>query len=70
MIVFANRSSTTASVSRKVRSPAGRWVLITARTASANAMFVAVGTAQPWRAPPPARELMRTKHTAGSPARR
>ena len=50
MIVMASRSSTTARVSRKVRSAAGRWVLITASTASANAMSVAVGIAQPAQA--------------------
>ena len=47
MIVIATRSSTTASVSRKLRSAEGRWVPITASTASANAMSVAVGIAQP-----------------------
>ena len=53
MIVIANRSSTTAKVSRNVRNAAGRWVLMTARTASAKAMSVAVGIAQPCSAPPP-----------------
>ncbi len=47
MIVIAIRSSTTASVSRKVRSPEGRWVLIRARMATAKAMSVAVGIAHP-----------------------
>ena len=47
MMMIANRSSTTARVSRNVRSGAGRCVEITARTASAKAMSVAVGIAQP-----------------------
>ena len=47
MTVMASRSSTTARVSRNVRSALGRWVESTASTASANAMSVAVGTAQP-----------------------
>ena len=47
MIVMASRSSTTASVSRKVRSAAGRAGPTTASTARANAMSVAVGIAQP-----------------------
>lgn len=51
MIRIANRSSTTARVSRKARSALGREVPITASTASANAMSVAVGTAQPAREP-------------------
>ena len=51
MIVIASRSSTTARVSRKVRNDAGRWVLSKPSTASANAMSVAVGTAQPTGAP-------------------
>ncbi len=49
MTVIASRSSTTASVNRKVRSALGRWVDSTASTASAKAMSVAVGTAQPER---------------------
>jgi hypothetical protein len=51
---MANRSSTTAKVSRKVRSAAGRWVEITASTANAKAMSVAVGMAQPFGPVPPA----------------
>ncbi|CAM5503700.1 hypothetical protein SNARM312S_04695 [Streptomyces narbonensis] len=47
MIRIAKRSSTTARVSRKARSADGREVPMTARTASAKAMSVAVGTAQP-----------------------
>ena len=47
MMVMASRSSTTASVSRNVRRPEGRWVLITARIATAKAMSVAVGIAHP-----------------------
>ena len=47
--VMASRSSTTARVSRKVRSAVGRCVDSTASTASANAMSVAIGTAQPSR---------------------
>ena len=49
MTMIASRSSTTARVSRKVRSAVGRWVDSTASTASANAMSVAIGTAQPSR---------------------
>lgn len=49
MIRMANRSSTTASVSRKARSALGSDVPMTASTASAKAMSVAVGTAQPDR---------------------
>ena len=49
MTVIASRSSTTANVIRNVRSAVGRWVDNTASTASANAMSVAVGTAQPTR---------------------
>ena len=47
MTVIASRSSTTARVSRKVRNAVGRWVDSTASTARANAMSVAIGTAQP-----------------------
>jgi hypothetical protein len=47
MMVMASRSSTTARVRRNVRSPDGRWVLMTARTARAKAMSVAVGMAHP-----------------------
>ena len=53
MIVIASRSSTTARVSRNVRSAAGRCVLMTASTASANAMSVAVGIAHPASPSPP-----------------
>ena len=66
MIVIANRSSTTAKVSRNVRSATGRCVLITARTASAKAMSVAVGIAQPRRAPPPVVALTSTNRIAGT----
>src|ERR687897_155301 len=51
MTVMASRSSTTARVSRNVRSAVGRWVLITASTARAKAMSVADGIAQPSSAP-------------------
>jgi len=44
-MVIANKSSTTAKVSKKVRNAAGKWLLITANTATANAMSVAIGTA-------------------------
>ena len=54
MMVTASRSSTTARVSRNVRRAVGRWVPMTASTARANAMSVAVGMAQPPRASPPA----------------
>lgn len=47
MIRIAKRSSTTARVSRNARSADGSEVPMTARTASAKAMSVAVGTAQP-----------------------
>ena len=47
MTVIASRSSTTARVSRKVRNAVGRCVDSTASTARANAMSVAIGTAQP-----------------------
>ncbi len=47
MIEMASRSSTTASVSRNVRRAAGRCVLMTASTARAKAMSVAVGMAHP-----------------------
>ena len=60
MIVIASRSSTTASVSRKVRSAFGRWVEITARIATAKAMSVAVGIAQPRSASPPVPRLTST----------
>jgi hypothetical protein len=45
IMVIASRLSTTARVSRKVRSAADGWVPITASTASAKAMSVAVGMA-------------------------
>ena len=66
MMVMASRSSTTAKVSRKVRNAAGRWVLTTASTASANAMSVAVGMAQPANASGPAARLTSTKKSAGT----
>lgn len=53
MIRIAKRSSTTASVRRKARRAEGSEVPMTARTASAKAMSVAVGTAQPPSEPPP-----------------
>lgn len=59
MIRIAKRSSTTARVSRKARSADGSEVPMTARTASAKAMSVAVGTAQPSIEPLP-RALTRT----------
>ena len=65
MIVIASRSSTTARVSRNVRRPEGRWVLISARMATANAMSVAVGIAQPCRAPESPR-FQATKNAAGT----
>ena len=61
---MASRSSTTANVSRNVRSPLGRCELITARTATAKAMSVAVGIAQPRAVPSPA--LIATNSSAGS----
>ena len=47
MTVMAPRSSTTARVSRNARSAGGRCEPTTASTASANAMSVAIGIAQP-----------------------
>ena len=47
MIVMAIRSSTTARVSRKIRSAEGRCEPMIASTATANAMSVAVGIAHP-----------------------
>ena len=52
--MIASRSSTTARVNKNVRNAVGKWVEITARTASAKAMSVAVGMAQPFGAVPPA----------------
>ena len=49
MIVMASRSSTTARVSRNRRSALGRCEPTIASTATANAMSVAVGIAQPPR---------------------
>ena len=48
---MAPRSSTMASVSRKARSGVGSADATTASTARANAMSVAIGTAQPLAAP-------------------
>ena len=47
MMEMAMRSSTTARVSRKIRSALGRCEPMIASTATANAMSVAVGMAQP-----------------------
>ena len=67
MTVIASRSSTTASVSRNVRSAVGRCVDTTASTASAKAMSVAVGTAQPVEVlGMPAPTLIATKIAAGT----
>ena len=64
--MIASRSSTTASVSRNVRSAVGRWVDSTASTASAKAMSVAIGTAHPSRFSGwPATRLMAMKIAAG-----
>ena len=52
MITITIRSSTTARVSRNARSAVGRFEPTTASTASANAMSVAAGTAQPSGWPP------------------
>src|SRR5512144_2147970 len=54
MTVIAPRSSATARVSRNARSGVGSADPITARSASANAMSVAIGTAQPAVAARPA----------------
>jgi hypothetical protein len=66
MTTMARRSSTTARVSRNVRSAVGRWVLITARTARAKAMSVADGMAQPRRTPSGPPRLNNTKKNAGT----
>ena len=66
MMVIASRSSTTARVSRNIRSADGRWVLITASTASAKAMSVAVGIAHPVRPAPPPAVVTATKISAGT----
>jgi len=50
MTTIASRSSTTASVSRKMRRPTGKPRPKMASTATANAISVAVGIAQPCRA--------------------
>ena len=60
MMRMASRSSTTASVSKNARRAVGRAEPITARTASANAMSVAAGIAQPRRSPPVIRSLTST----------
>ena len=54
MMVIAMRSSTTARVSRNERSAEGRDEPMTASTARAKAMSVAVGIAHPRRASPSA----------------
>ncbi len=68
MIVMAMRSSTTARVRRNERSPDGRCEPMTASTARAKAMSVAVGMAQPRSASPspPKRVTTPTKTTAGT----
>src|SRR6478609_7387812 len=68
MMVIAMRSSTTARVSRNDRSADGRCVAITARTARAKAMSVAVGIAQPRNTSPspPASNAVPTKSSAGT----
>ena len=48
-----------------MRSAAGRWVLITARTANAKAMSVAVGIAHPCSAPSPVRRLISDEQRRG-----
>jgi len=59
-MLIARRSSTTARVSRKIRSGLGSEEPTTARTATANAMSVAVGIAQPRRASGPAFSVIAT----------
>jgi hypothetical protein len=60
MITITSRSSTTASVSRNARNGVGSADPTTASTASANAMSVALGIAQPTRSsPPPTRSTER-----------
>ena len=66
MMVIASRSSTTARVNRNVRNAAGRWVEMTARTATANAISVAVGMAQPRVASAPAPAVKAAKISAGT----
>ena len=68
MIVIAMRSSTTARVSRNERSAEGSEDPMTASTARAKAMSVAVGIAHPRRASPspPSRVTVATKTSAGT----
>ena len=70
MITITIRSSTTASVSRNARSAVGRFDPTTASTASANAMSVAAGIAQP-RGRPSRRRVHREvdQRGYGDPAR-
>ena len=51
MTKMAPRSSTMARVSRKARRLVGNWEPTTARIASAKAMSVAIGMAQPRNCP-------------------
>ncbi|SII97420.1 Uncharacterised protein [Mycobacteroides abscessus subsp. abscessus] len=60
MMAMARRSSTTARVRRKVRSAGGRNLPTIAMIATANAMSVAAGIAQPLSAPPPESRLTST----------
>ena len=66
--VIASRSSTTARVSRNVRSAVGRWVDNTASTASANAISVADRHGPAARGSPggPLPRLSATKTAAGT----
>ena len=58
MIVMAMRSSTTARVSRKARRAVGRPLPKMVSTATAKAMSVATGTAQPLGSPAELRVLI------------
>ena len=68
MIVIAMRSSTTARVSRNERIADGSDEPMTASTASAKAMSVAVGMAHPCNASPsaPSSRTVPTKTSAGT----
>ncbi len=65
MIVTAIKSSTTAKVSKKVRSALGRFLPTTANTASEKAMSVAAGLAHP-RIATGSGHVAQTKTAAGT----
>ena len=65
-MAMASRSSTTARVSRKMRRALGSLEPITASTATAKAMSVAVGMAQPRSISGPELNAIAVKITAGT----